>query len=626
MKKYLLLLCIPLLLLLTSCEDDTYSIDNVSIDAQINADGTIHVRELFTYTFSGDFNGTTRAIKSDVKDFTAYLANDMDDPTVSTENLSELKTEYDDDDEDYKIYTSSENETKTVLYDYDVEGAVKKYSDVGTTLYTFFKKTNDTDIHDLNITLHSPSNSITDDTFAYLHDEDPEKLAIENEGVTYYTALLKEGASVPIRFIFPTEELQEQSLTEDAPMKDRIIKSEEDLAKKYAHLDENMKHVKPFVWALFPILIILWFIFFRKHPSSKVKEKDEAEVVQVLETMDPLFVKYLFDSDVTFGRNVTNESIIAALFSLRRRGIVSMKKTPSEAGREEETFRFTWVDYDKKVDKSDRYLKRWLFTEKDASGPYFLLESITVDEDASDSVKEEKGKRFEKGMEKWSERVKSKEGYYNLRRIFPPYRILSIPIIMMTFGLFYYFTQIDAITNTTAWVLPLTFGLLALISFVFNRNKWILSVFQLGTIIASFIWFTLTTAVILSIVFYALALIILLISPSKYWITEIRELKQVIDQARKMFKKGEYPVSADPATNEKQLEYAIILDAGEQYGEKCEQHGPIPTIPEYYPLLMNPSFVVNTMATSSLVFYTTAAASSSTGTSSGGGGGGAGAF
>ncbi|HLQ70367.1 MAG TPA: DUF2207 domain-containing protein [Bacillota bacterium] len=627
MKKYLLLLCIPFLFILASCDDDTYTIDQVTIDAQINPDGTMKVRELFTYTFSGEFNGMTRSIKSDEKDFTAYLANGITDPTNTTDNLTDLKTEYDDDDNEYKIYTASKNETKTVLYNYVVEGSVKKYRDVGTLLYTFFDEDNETDLHDVSITIHPPSHTM-DGTHAYLHDKHLDKLTTNRNGAHYETELLKKGNSAPVRLIFPADELDSQNVTKSTTMKPKLIDEEEALKSRYEHRDENMARVKPFIWLLFTVLLLACIFYFTKHPASKIKKKDTSEVQQVLEKMDPLFAKFLFDNDVNFGRNVTNESIIAALFSLRRRGIVTIQKVPSQINEGEETFCFTWVHDDKEIDMADSYLKQWLFTEEGKYGEYFLLESIVEQKGESDNLKKSKAEKFEAGMDTWSGFIKSKEKYQDLKKVFRPYRLLSIPFTMIMFGLFYYFTQVETISTTLSWLLPSIVGVMAALSFIFNRNKWIISSFHIVVIIFSFIWFTLSFTIILSIILYSFSLILLLLAPSKYWIKEIRELKQVIRQAKKMFKKGEYPVDANTHVNENQLEYAIILDEGKQYAEKCErEYGALSKIGKDYPLLQSPTFSVNTMSTHALIFYTSSSTATSTSSSSSsGGGGGAGAF
>src|SRR5690625_4809093 len=73
MKKTISLLLLILIIgLLSACQEDeerSFSIDQVKIDAQIQDDGTIQVRELYTYSFDGKYQGTTRSIDTDIKIF-----------------------------------------------------------------------------------------------------------------------------------------------------------------------------------------------------------------------------------------------------------------------------------------------------------------------------------------------------------------------------------------------------------------------------------------------------------------------------------------------------------------------------------------------------------------------------
>src|SRR5699024_2783297 len=404
-------------LFVAGCSDDdrSYTIDDVTIDASINNDGTISVRELFTYTFSGEYNGTTRSIHSDEQGFEAYEADDMTDVTGSTDTLRRLKTEYDSDNDMYKTFITSVDETKHVLYTYDVNGSVKKYNDVGTILYTFFDKSNESDLHHVSITFHPPSGNMSEETYAFLRDSDLDKLQETRDGIHYETDLLKKGESAPIRFIFPSEELANQNPTEEIDMKEKLLAEEKELADRYANLDDNMATIKPFIWWGFPIIIILFFTYASKHPSS-LDEEDNPQIVQeLLETSDPLYIKFLSVNESGFKPSIPNESLIAALFSLRRRGIITIEKVTKEKDNNEETFRFTWMESFTKVDNADQHLKNWLFTQNDSNGAYFYLEDITHQKDDDTKKEREKVKWFSEGLKTWKELVWEREDYQNMK-------------------------------------------------------------------------------------------------------------------------------------------------------------------------------------------------------------------
>lgn len=129
----------------------SFSIDEVIIDAQIQEDGTIDVREQFTYTFNGSFEGVTRSIQSDSQHFQAFIVEEGDFHEDTNESNS-LKVEEDDD--TYRIFTESMDEAKTVLYTYTIEGSVNKYTDVAELKYAFFDDSNETDLNNVQIMIH----------------------------------------------------------------------------------------------------------------------------------------------------------------------------------------------------------------------------------------------------------------------------------------------------------------------------------------------------------------------------------------------------------------------------------------------------------------------------------------
>ena len=157
MKKVVAFLTIILsMIMLVSCgEDRSYTIDKVSIFAYITESGTINVRERYTYSFDGSFDGLTRDIQSSTSDFNAYLLPSHDLESIDdADDVQQLSTELEN--HEYKIYTKSQDETKTVLYTYEIHGSIEKYKDIGKLHYSFFNKDNQTDINDLMIAIVLP--------------------------------------------------------------------------------------------------------------------------------------------------------------------------------------------------------------------------------------------------------------------------------------------------------------------------------------------------------------------------------------------------------------------------------------------------------------------------------------
>lgn len=620
MKKIVTCLILFILILtLSACSDDrSFSIDEVTIDAQIQEDGSISVRELFTYTFNGSYEGMTRAIESDEKNFEAYLTEDKD-PLVSTENLTSLETEEDDD--TYKIFSDSTDETKSVLYRYKIEGSIKKYTDVADLKYAFFDDSNETDLNNLTINIHPPEGTNEENQHFFLHKDETGNLTSGDNGIQYHNSHFEAGSNSQIRFVFPSNQLNNMELTSDKRMNDTILSEEQELAERSENLEANMANITPIVLILLGILASGSVIIFIVHPNRYRGSKDIDSLHGLVEDTDPLFVKYLKED-----AHLPDDSFIAGLFSLKQRGIITLEKVPSMLNKDSETYRFTWCGRESETDHADQFLRNWLFREKDEKGAYFLLESLTAQEDETDEAKKEKADDFRTHFDEWTDKVKERDNYQQLKKPFKKFSFVSIPLLIVSSGLFYYFTTIDTIGSTAQWLLPLIAGIITVPGLLFHRNKWVLSGYYFILLLMSAVSFTFEPAVIMTLIFYGLSIITLLVIPEYYWKKDIRRLKYGITQTRASFKDKNYPIGSDPAAAERRLAYAIVLGAGEEYGEQCNTSGPLSTAEMYYPLLHNPVYATTSFSAANAALYTAVTQVNTSNTTAATGGGGAGAF
>lgn len=629
MRKYLVIFCLPIVILLFTVlpvsADRSFTIDQVTIDAQIDEEGIMNVFELYTYTFDGSFEGVTRSIGSDIREFRAYLLeNNHLDFTDIPSNAEPLSVEKED--QTYKVYSEAHDETKYVLYHYQVYNSVKKYSDIAEITYDFFDHTNKTDISDLSIVYSTPKKTISDRTHVFSRADSGEFLMKENN-IHYQNNLLKAGDRTRIHLIFPAEELSGMDLTKEKNMYDKILAEEQEYIDRLENLNQKMNQLMPIVWILIIGLITVGTFVKFIHPNRYRGHKDNDELLQLLEKTDPLMVSYL-DKNARF----TDHSIIAELFSLRRKGIITFKEVPSLIYEYMNTFRFTWVSDHGEVDLAEGYLREWLFSEEDEHGRYFLLESIIDNPDEPDDVREKKANEFRQHFNKWKGLLEGRAEFQDLIQPFKGYSFISILFITLSFSLFFYLTTIHPISATDQIVLPVIGCSLAFVSAIFSRRKWVFLVYYLFLVIASFIFFTITSTVLLAVLFFGLSLVMLFMIPTFYWEEHIKETKYAMRKAYQLISSSRYPIGKDTLEIERQLEYAIILGTGESFAEQCGEEERFRNLDVENTLLKNPVFVTDTFSINNIAFYSTiyigADTTSSTFTSSTSstGGGGAGAF
>src|SRR5699024_10652349 len=142
------------------------------------------------------------------------------------------------------------------------------------------------------------------------------------------------GDRSEIRLIFPAEELSDMKITKNKQMEDKILSAELELVERAEHLDQNMEKMVPAMWLFIAVVIILGIVLLRIHPNRYRGNKSVDEFAQLLEETDPLFVSYL-----NLNGYLQDNSVIAALFSLKQRRMITLEEVASTIDQDKTTFR-----------------------------------------------------------------------------------------------------------------------------------------------------------------------------------------------------------------------------------------------------------------------------------------------
>lgn len=374
MKKVLYLLCVFLLLFIIRApvaSAKSFSIDKVDINAYVMNNGDLYVEELYTYSFSGNYNGTTRTIGDEnhtgVQYFEGYLAPmDTDLSQYDNSTFKSLKVERDD--LTFKIYTSSENEKKKVFYRYLVNGAAQKYQDTGQLYWRFFDDMNETDLHNLSIRfILDGDKDATLSGKAYLHSPTGKLSKSDDKGFVYETDLLQAHDKVEIRFLFPETFLKNAPYTNNKPALAEFQAEEATYTDRIMKRDKALPTVEKInVFALgLTFFFLLFIVLYPRRIYRLLLSKTSLHQVQELDS----FLLSIIERKGKVGPN----AISAALLRLRQKGIVAMEKVPSNAiyrsddSAPDYTFRFTLLTDTGSLNAFEKYLIEWLFKE-DADG------------------------------------------------------------------------------------------------------------------------------------------------------------------------------------------------------------------------------------------------------------------
>lgn len=305
-----LLFLVTLLLLPLQTLAVDFEIPEVTIDAELQEDGTVTVEERHTYEFDGDFEGLLREISpkkgASIKDFTAF------------ENDDTLKVEQDD--TVYKIFRSGEDETVTVEMHYQIVNGMEKFEDGAEFYWPFFDDRNESEYGDMTITITPPAPA--EDVLFLGYDEAYETGRLDNDGaVTFYLGEVPEGRNADIRVIYDPELFPALS-AQNGTIRDKAAKDIERLENEAVIFAENQQTANtigtftlPIAGSAIAALFGTVWLRSRRQKQAAAAKQDSFSVPEELMSL-PATIHF------THSPYLTPNAMAAALLDLVRKGNV----------------------------------------------------------------------------------------------------------------------------------------------------------------------------------------------------------------------------------------------------------------------------------------------------------------
>ncbi|MGK7379125.1 DUF2207 domain-containing protein [Planococcus sp. 1R117A] len=210
-----------------------FDINEVRIDAQLNADGTADVTERFTYEFDDDFNGITRSLIE--KEGTAI------ENFSASENGKSLRVEMEDG--LYKIYRSGEDgDIIEIELSYDIANAVEKFEDGAQFYWAFFDESNESEYGDMTIAVTPPAPAENTEALGYEEAFGTDRVTDDGAAV-FELGYVPDGENANVRAIFEPE-LFPGASTMDGTVRDELAKDQEQLENEAAAFAQNQQTAK----------------------------------------------------------------------------------------------------------------------------------------------------------------------------------------------------------------------------------------------------------------------------------------------------------------------------------------------------------------------------------------------
>lgn len=290
-----------------------FSITNVKIDAFLQDNGNVKVEEIHTYEFDGEFNGITREVVpkkgASISQFTG------------TENRKNLRIEKEED--LYKIHRKGVDETITVALHYTIENGVDVYQDIAQFYWPFFDERNESSYENLLITIHPPAP--TEDVIAFGYDEAFGTESIQKDGsIAYKLGYVPSNTNADIRVAYPKELFPNALTTADKPMKEDILKAEQELLQQAAadaKTRETLSTISMIGLPAFTLIFLL--LLFRDWMSARSRRNDLMREGVNFHSVPKLIMSMPATIFFTNNHYLQPQAMAAALLDLVRQGYVT---------------------------------------------------------------------------------------------------------------------------------------------------------------------------------------------------------------------------------------------------------------------------------------------------------------
>ncbi|WP_172643574.1 DUF2207 domain-containing protein [Sporosarcina sp. D27] len=440
MKRILLsvVMLVLLIVLPNPAFAEDFTINDFKIDAYLESDGNVQVKERLTYEFDGSFNGITRDLYPKEGSKISDLHAEEDGKSLKIEG----------NDGSYKIHRKAKDETVTIELTYTIVGGVEKYSDMAQFYWPFFDDRNETDFGNVTITVHPPE--VTDDVIAMGYDAARgSEMTNEERPVVFNLGEVSAGTNADVRVGVDEALFTGAVRISDKKIRPELEKEQQSLIAAQDHYDKMHKlsgQVAPFIFGGAVLLLILIGVYAmrlqKKRREKAVLEYPEAYFVPEAIMSLPSTLRY------TVPHVESTQVQTTALLDLLRKGYIERDG--------EDAFRVVSRDTEY---EHERLLIEWLF-DGFGDGQTFSYSNLEVLEGDKLSVQQEVNK-YNTLQSAWEKSIREEIDKNHMKGGGKGVRVLSVMVgflliaPMIVFGIY----------GQTMWLLFLIFPSLILVLF-----------------------------------------------------------------------------------------------------------------------------------------------------------------
>lgn len=397
---FFIVIILIILILQNKVEAESYSIENMNIEATIQDDGSVQIEQEITYKLSGLYSKIPIRIPFNLKDTeneyitknnNIYNSNDVNIQNIVLENIEPIASIDDNflkmNDEDFsyteknmdnykeiELNSTSMNAIKTFKIYYTINNLCVKHNDIGELYYNFIDPYSYIAIKNLNINIYLPNNDSKIRCWENLSYNGELKI-IDNKHVNFKVTDLESGKYIAIRMLFDTNNIINSSKESNIDAKRMVLNEEERIFNK----KEGIDGVTKYFWITSFCLLIYWIILlfiFEKEKKYTPKTFDE----------DEIFKKYnpMIAGCIQGSRDILSRDIIAVILNLIDKGIIKLEiKSKNTFQDKKYSYLITKnTELEDNMDEIELFIYNWVFNEKNDTFLEERLEEMSGDADA----------------------------------------------------------------------------------------------------------------------------------------------------------------------------------------------------------------------------------------------------
>lgn len=406
----IVIIMLAIMIFQNKVEAKSYSVENMDIQATINTDGSVGIEQTLTYKFNGSYNGIYINVPygyedkelEDVIQENRINDNLYNGKSVTVTGVSETGTEtkeyaevnsgmarngmngfYEISDKNnikqIKVYSPSQDTTKTFRIDYTIYDLCVKHNDIGELYYNFIGGAWEVEIKNLNIDIYLPMN--TEGINVWGHGPYNGKCKIiSNSHANFKVKNVKPGQYVAARVLFDNYNIQNATKISNIYAKQMIYQDENTIIENKKEKNAFTRNIVIFAICMLIYWIILMLIY----------EKDKKYMVSNIEE-DKLFEKYnpMVAGCIQGSRTILARDIIAVILNLIDKKIINLEFKNAVSGKDNYIYIITKnKQAEEQMDSIEKYVYDWVFENKDMVNLAYRLKDMPKDKLANKKFKE----------------------------------------------------------------------------------------------------------------------------------------------------------------------------------------------------------------------------------------------